>query len=142
MSSKIKGRENISNLLKDDGTLTENDQQKAEVLKTFFHSVFTDDSNQNDMPVFEPRTQKLLSHIVSEDQMERALKSLKIDKSPGPDGLHPRVLKEVATEIAKPLTILFNTTIRTGKIPKAWKVAEVRPLFKKETKQHQEITAL
>ena len=74
MSSKIKGRENISNLLKDDGTLTENDQQKAEVLKTFFHSVFTDDSNQNDMPVFEPRTQKLLSHIeVSEDQMERAL---------------------------------------------------------------------
>ena len=135
VSSKIKGRENISNLLKDDGTLTENDQQKAEVLKTFFHSVFTDDSNQNDMPVFEPRTQKLLSHIeVSEDQMERALKSLKIDKSPGPDGLHPRVLKEVATEIAKPLTILFNTTIRTGKIPKAWKVAEVRPLFKKGNK--------
>ena len=59
---------------------------------------------------------------------------MKIDKSPGPDGLHPRVLKEVATEIAKPLTILFNTTIRTGQIPKAWKVAEVRPLFKKGNK--------
>ena len=32
-------------LKKPDGTLTENDLEKAEVLKSFFHSVFTDDKD-------------------------------------------------------------------------------------------------
>ena len=35
VSSKTKPREQISNLKKPDGTLTENDLEKAEVLKTF-----------------------------------------------------------------------------------------------------------
>ena len=59
----------------------------------------------------------------TEEQMVKALQSLKVDKSPGPDGLHPRVLKEVANEIAHPLTVLFNSSISHGKIPKAWKNA-------------------
>ena len=135
VSSKIKGKENISNLLREDGTLTENDQQIAEVLKKFFHSVFTDDSKVTDMPIFELRTDQTLTHVeVTEAQMLKALQSLKVDKSPGPDGLHPRVLKEVASEIAYPLTVLFNTSIKTGKIPRAWKVQEVRPIFKKGDK--------
>ena len=71
---------------------------------------------------------------MSEPQMVKALQSLKVDKSPGPDGLHPRVLKEVAIEIAHPLTILFNATILHGKIPKAWKEAEVKPIYKKGDK--------
>ena len=89
VSSKIKGRESVSNLLKEDGTLTQNDHEIAEVLKSFFHSVFTDDSNDNTLPAFDRRTLETLSHIeVSENQMVKALQSLKADKSPGPDGLH------------------------------------------------------
>ena len=99
VSSKIEGRESVSNLLKEDGTLTQNDHEIAEVLKSFFHSVFTDDSNDNTLPVFDRRTLETLSHIeVSEDQMVKALQSLKVDKSPGPDGLHPRILREVASK--------------------------------------------
>ena len=60
-----------------------------------------------DMPIFELRTDQTLTHVeVTEAQMLKALQSLKVDKSPGPDGLHPRVLKEVASEIAYPLTVL------------------------------------
>ena len=61
--------------------------------------------------------------------MLKALQSLKIDKSPWPDGFHPRVLKEVVPEIACLLTILFNTSVKTG-IPRAWKMQEVQPIFK------------
>ena len=43
-------------------------------------------------------------------------------------------LREVASEISYPLTNLFNTTISQGKIPRAWKIAEVRPIFKKGDK--------
>ena len=134
VSSKTKPRDHISNLKKPDGTLTENDLEKAEVLKTFFHSVFTNDKDDN-LPDFNSRTNKSLSFLtVTEPQMVKALQSLKVDKSPGPDGLHPRVLREVAVEIARPLTALFNATITQGKIPRAWKIAEVRPIYKKGDK--------
>ena len=134
VSSKIKTRDPISNLKKSDGTLTTNNQEKADVLKSFFHSVFTNVTD-DPLPPFEDRTNEKLSHLlVTESQMVKALQSLKVDKSPGPDGLHPRVLKEVANEIAHPLTVLFNSSISHGKIPKAWKIAEVKPIFKKGDK--------
>ena len=92
VSSKIKTRVPISNLKKADGTLTVNNLEKAEVLKTFFHSVFTNGQDDT-LPPFPKRTNESLSHLsVTEPQMLKALQSLKVDKSPGPDGLHPRVL--------------------------------------------------
>ena len=61
--------------------------------------------------------------------MSRALKNLNHAKSPGPDEIHPRILKELANELAKPLTILFQKIIKDGKLPDKWKEAEVRPIF-------------
>ena len=34
--------------------------------------------------------------------------NLKSSKSAGPDGIHPRVLKETAVQLCAPLTTLFN----------------------------------
>ena len=48
------------------------------------------------------------------------LLQLKIDKSPGPDELHPRILKELATEITKPLSIIFKQSIPLMTVPKEW----------------------
>ena len=66
--------------------------------------------------------------------MFNALKSLNINKSPGPDGIHPRLLKELADILSTPLTTFFNRSLVEGKIPTAWKKAEVRPIFKKGSK--------
>ena len=66
--------------------------------------------------------------------MEDALRSLNVNKSSGPDGLHPRVLKELATVLSYPLKLLFDKTITQGKLPSQWKIAEVRPIFKKGIK--------
>ena len=63
--------------------------------------------------------------------MLKALNNLKPNKSPGPDEIHPKMLKELANELAHPLTLLFNKSISDGIVPSAWKVAEVRPIFKK-----------
>ena len=40
--------------------------------------------------------------------MYNALKSLNINKSPGPDGIHPRIFKELAYELSEPLSFLFQ----------------------------------
>ena len=59
---------------------------------------------------------------------------MKPDKSPGPDKVHPKVIKELADELARPLKLLFNKTLSEGKIPESWKIANVRPIFKKGNK--------
>ena len=49
------------------------------------------------------------------------LESLDTRKSAGPDGLSARFLKEIAYEIAAPLTSLFNFSLQHGTFPAAWK---------------------
>ncbi|XP_073537645.1 uncharacterized protein [Phyllobates terribilis] len=55
-------------------------------------------------------------------------------KSPGPDELHPRVLKEIVEEILEPLSIIFENSWRTGEVPEDWRRANVVPIFKKGKK--------
>ena len=38
----------------------------------------------------------------------KKLQSLRSDKSPDPDNLHPRILKELEKELATPLSIIYN----------------------------------
>ena len=77
VSSKFKSKDQISNLVMSDGKLTETDAEKADVLKSFFHSVFKDSTNDV-LPDFKLRTNATLSKIqVSEAQMLEALKSLR-----------------------------------------------------------------
>ncbi|KGL73426.1 RNA-directed DNA polymerase from mobile element jockey, partial [Tinamus guttatus] len=62
------------------------------------------------------------------------LRKLDTHKSMGPDGMHPRVLRELAEVIAKPLSIIFERSWRTGEVPEDWKKASVTPVFKKGKK--------
>jgi hypothetical protein len=69
---------------------------------------------------------------ITESDVYDVLRPLKTtDKSPGPDNIHPRVLKECARELAEPLTILFQTSMKEGKIPQEWKEANITPVYKK-----------
>ena len=49
----------------------------------------------------------------------------------GPNELHPRVLKELATELGPIFAHLFKQSIDKGEIPKEWFLANICPLFKK-----------
>ena len=134
VSSVTKPREKIGNLLKDDGSLTKDNQEKADIFNTFFSSVFTQE-NLSNIPNFESRTSTTISNVeISLQDMKDKLESLNACKSPGPDGIHPRVLKELYNSIAVPLKILFDKTLESGSIPNAWKKAEVKPIFKKGSK--------
>ena len=48
-----------------------------------------------------------------------------MNKSPGPDGHHPLILKEIAEAIAEPLSIIFNKSFNEECLPEAWKEAHV-----------------
>jgi len=53
----------------------------------------------------------------------------------GPDGMHPRVLREMADVIAEPLSIISERSWRTGEVPEDWGKANVIPNFKKGKKE-------
>ena len=44
--------------------------------------------------------------------------------------IKPRILKELATEIAPILNIIFTISLNTGEVPSDWKNANVSPVFK------------
>ena len=104
------------------------------MLNNFFSSVFV---NEGDAPPpdFKANFKNELSDIeITDDDVEKVLIKLKPDKSPGPDSVHPKVLRELSNELSRPLRLLFNKTMSVGQLPKSWKVAEVRPIFKKGKK--------
>ena len=69
---------------------------------------------------------------ITEDEIAKILKKLKIDKSPGPDKIHPRVLKEIADTIAIPLKIIFEQSLKDKEVRKSWKEAQISAIFKLE----------
>ena len=69
---------------------------------------------------------------INQAQVERALLDVNVRKSCGHDMLSPRLVKESASVIAKPITNILNTSIEQGCYPNAWKMGQVTPLFKKD----------
>ena len=68
---------------------------------------------------------------VSKDGVIKLPKGLNSSKALGPDEIHPRALKELATELGPVFAHLFQQSIDTGEIPKKWSLANIFPLFKK-----------
>jgi hypothetical protein len=67
---------------------------------------------------------------ITELELETVLKNMDANKSPGYDNFSNKIIKLSATEIAKPLTHIFNLTFENGIIPEKLKLAMVTPIFK------------
>ncbi|KFW65693.1 RNA-directed DNA polymerase from mobile element jockey, partial [Pygoscelis adeliae] len=72
---------------------------------------------------------------VGEHQVRDHLRHLKVHKSMGPDEIHPRVLRQLADEVAKPLSIVLEKSWQSGEVPTDWKSGNITPIFKKGNKE-------
>ncbi|GAB0203286.1 mitochondrial enolase superfamily member 1 [Grus japonensis] len=73
--------------------------------------------------------------MVQEEAVNDLLHHLDTHKSMGPDGIHPRVLRELVEELAKPLSIIYQQSWLTGEVPDDWRLASVMPIYKKGQKE-------
>jgi len=64
----------------------------------------------------------------------KTLDKLNIYKSPGPDGLHPRILFETRNVISILLRIIFEASVRMKQLPKDWINANICAVRKKGNK--------
>ena len=138
VNSKTKTRQGISQLrIPDTNKMTESDTDKADVLLDHFSSVFTEEPTG---PIPEPNKQRYTSPLntmhITEDKVLKKLKAIQIAKSPGPDKLHPKLIRELADVLAKPLSIIYNTSLRMRSLPSQWKTANVSAIFKKGDKSN------
>ena len=71
-------------------------------------------------------------------QVTDLLWHLDTHKSMGLDGIHPRVLRELAEELANPLSIIHQQSWLTGEVPDNWRLAHIRPIYNKGQKEDPE----
>jgi hypothetical protein len=131
VQSKTKTKSGVADLLKEDGTKASSDKEKADILNKVFQSVFTVEKGVlPTMPKYE-YDRELTEFIITKDIVKKQLKKLKIGKAPGPDGICPRLLVELADVLAQPITIIFQKSLDSGCIPDEWRTATVTPIYKK-----------
>ena len=127
---KTKVNTGITDLVVDGKTVT-SDIEKAEALNNYFSSVFTIE-NLGNIPQVTTRVDTVQEELsITEVKLIEILNKLKVDKSPGPDKIHNRVLYEIRYEIVGFLTYMQDFSLNNGQVPKRWKEAEVIPIFKK-----------
>jgi len=66
---------------------------------------------------------------------------LKPDKSPGPDDIHPMLLRETAHTMASPLSLIFKKSLDEGLLPGDWERADITPIHKKGSRSEAENNA-
>ena len=127
----------IGPLLSAEGEIVTDKRETADILNDYLASVFSVEEDRGEATPYQMTVaaQLFLVDITEEDVM-RVIDKLKICKSPGPDKIYPKILKEVKEAICKPLCAIFNLSLRTGKVVSEWKLANVTPLFKKGDKSN------
>ncbi|XP_067858625.1 interferon-induced protein with tetratricopeptide repeats 5-like [Heptranchias perlo] len=103
----------------------------VEVLNEYFASVFTKEEDAANVTIKEEAVEKLDRIKIDKEEALKRLAALKVEKSPGPDGMHPRLLREVRVEIAETLATIFQSSLNMGVVPEDRRIANVTSLFKK-----------
>ncbi|KAK1212035.1 LIN1 transcriptase, partial [Pygoscelis papua] len=137
--NKRRAKENVHPLLDAGGNIVTKAEEMAEVLNAFFASVFSRQTSYPQgtrPPELEDRDgEQDEPPIIQEEAVNDLLCHLDAHKSMGPDGIHPRVLRELAEELAKPLSIIYQQSWLTGEVPDDWRLANVTPIYKKGRKE-------
>ena len=136
--SYIKGKKQessgVSPLRNADGIIHSEADVKANILNKQFVFVFTKEDTAN-IPDKGPSPYSSMNNItVRTKGVEKLLSNLQPDKATGPDMIPARLLKQLSTEIAPALALVFQSSLDCGRVPRDWTMAHVVPVFKKGDK--------
>jgi len=118
------------------GKLIEGDEKIlehwAKYFKTQAEKENNDEENEEEEEVFQ--TAEPLVKEPSQEELEKAVGKLKINKAPGEDDIIVELFKNAGQELKKRLHTLICNIWREEKMPDAWREGLIVPLFKKGDK--------
>ena len=118
--------------------MTSSDTESTEELSNFFKSTFTEERADN-IPTIPIKVIDSLSDIsLSKETIFRKLLALNGNKAPGPDALHPHLLKSSE----KLLFLLVQQFLAGGSLPDLWMRANITPIHKKGANSSHQTIAL
>ena len=107
----------------------------VEELNMHFSSVLTREDTSS-LPVPETKFNgsegdRLGQLIVTAEVVASKINNIKENKSPGVDGISPKILKETVEQISTPLAHVLKMSLQERIVPLEWKEANIIPLLKK-----------
>ncbi len=120
----------------------------ANMLNDYFSSVFNspteavhittnDTDTNNEIGSTSATSEQSLHNLeITTKEVLKVLKDMKTNKSPGPDSIYPRVLKETKSESVDALKTVYNLSLRQGCVPVDWKATNVTPVFQKRRQKY------
>ncbi|CAM5164461.1 unnamed protein product [Natator depressus] len=135
INKKKTKKEEVGLLNTEDGVEVKDNLGMTQYLNKYFASVF----NEANEALRDNGSMRNGNEDMEVDitifEVEAKLEQLNGTKSGGPDNLHPRILKELAHEIASPLARIGNESVNSGVVPCDWRIANIIPIFKKGKKR-------
>lgn len=114
------------------GDCKEDGRPSDQEFKEFYEEVLNptvadnlDDGNH--LPVNIP----ILDDQISQEEVQKQIDNIKLDKACGPDGVSPGVLKLLTGQWLLIITTLFNTIFASASYPSLWSTAKLFMLFKR-----------
>ncbi|GBN07971.1 hypothetical protein AVEN_143931-1 [Araneus ventricosus] len=138
--------ERTNTILDPAGYMTHNDKDAANALATHYQKIGSLDFSETDRhtqrkaravsTVAVPLTLKrsFLPRNFHCRKLEQALPQMDWTKSPGPDGLHGRMIEHLGPVERQSLLDIFNLSWRNGRLPRDWKRAIIIPIKKQESR--------
>ena len=127
----------MDDLVTETGEDATSDSDKAMVLADSYSEVLCWDEDPSDVPCLNSTCEGPLLETprVTPGPVEAKLCDLRPTASPGPERVHPKVLRELASSLSLPLTDLFNHMLEAGQVPIEWKKGQVVTISRRGTHQ-------
>lgn len=130
--NQTRGKQKIIKIKNKHGIIVTDKQEIKREIQKFYEQLY-----QTTIPN-QVRPLKHIINVGSEDipeispsEIEYALQQMKNGKSPGEDRITPEMLKMGGKALIETIGVLLNKCLMEGKIPEAWRNAEVVLIYKK-----------
>lgn len=118
-------------------------KEKANEFSKYFASFLVNEPtsiiSELTRPTNQPEPPNIYNIKITTETVKQKIDKLKPSKSPGPDQIHARILKECANQIALPLKKIFQSSINSGKLADIWKVSHITAIHNYETIKEKKI---
>ena len=137
--NKIINRKKTSNIppLLENGIFVTNFQNKADIFNDLFVKQCSEMDNGSKLPLFRAKCMEALETVnINSAKVLQIIRSLDCNKAHGWDDISIAMLKICDYAVVPPLCLIYMWCLETGSYPQTWKMANVLPVHKKDSRQN------